>query len=99
MTIVPPSVVLTRKNNARAAEDREQVLTTVVDGVTSTVTRGGVVTRSALTTLPNGEVSTVTSVVALPVVTVSATSVQDVQTGALSLHWATVSLEADSLSG
>ncbi|GAA5840515.1 hypothetical protein JCM9279_007352 [Rhodotorula babjevae] len=78
--IVPPSVVLTRKSNVRAA-DQGQLYTTVVDGRTSTITRGGgIATRSQLTTLAIGEVSTITSVVALPVVTVSATNVQDVQT-------------------
>lgn len=65
------------------AADQGQLYTTVVDGRTSTITRGGgIATRSQLTTLPNGEVSTITSIVALPVVTVSATNVQEVQTGA-----------------
>ncbi|BGP50294.1 hypothetical protein JCM10450v2_006210 [Rhodotorula kratochvilovae] len=41
--IVPPSVVLTRNSNA-SADDREQVYTTVVDGVTLTQTRAFVTT-------------------------------------------------------
>ncbi|GEM10515.1 hypothetical protein Rt10032_c11g4532 [Rhodotorula toruloides] len=72
--IVPPSVVLTRKNKNNLAEG-QQVVTTVVDGSTETRTRDGVVaTRTRLTTLANGQASTVTSFVALPDVTVSATT-------------------------
>ncbi|BGP26518.1 hypothetical protein JCM10295v2_005471 [Rhodotorula toruloides] len=69
--IVPPSVVLTRKNKNNLAEG-QQVVTTVVDGSTETRTRDGVVaTRTRLTTLANGQASTVTSFVALPDVTPS----------------------------
>ncbi|BGP34151.1 hypothetical protein JCM10296v2_005966 [Rhodotorula toruloides] len=78
--IVPPSVVLTRKNKNNVAEG-QQVVTTVVDGKTETRTLEGVVaTRTRLTTLANGEASTVTSFVALPDVTVSATSIDQIQT-------------------
>ncbi|GAA6046215.1 hypothetical protein NBRC10513_002208 [Rhodotorula toruloides] len=78
--IVPPSVVLTRKNKNNVAEG-QQVVTTVVDGKTETRTLDGVVaTRTRLTTLANGQASTVTSFVALPDVTVSATSIDQIQT-------------------
>ncbi|GAA6020517.1 hypothetical protein JCM8202_006282 [Rhodotorula sphaerocarpa] len=82
VVIVPPSVVLTRKNSRQNAVAQEvATLTTVIDGMLTTVTReGGVVTRSRLSTLPNGQVETVTSVVALPDVTVSETSVDQIQT-------------------
>ncbi|EMS22770.1 uncharacterized protein RHTO_08123 [Rhodotorula toruloides NP11] len=79
--IVPPSVVLTRKNKNNVAEG-QQVVTTVVDGKTETRTLDGVVaTRTRLTTLANGQASTVTSFVALPDITVSATSIDQIQTG------------------
>ncbi|BGO93710.1 hypothetical protein NBRC10512v2_006025 [Rhodotorula toruloides] len=78
--IVPPSVVLTRKNKNNVAEG-QQVVTTVVDGKTETRTLDGVVaTRTRLTTLANGQASTVTSFVALPDITVSATSIDQIQT-------------------
>ncbi|BGP10164.1 hypothetical protein JCM10049v2_006047 [Rhodotorula toruloides] len=78
--IIPPSVVLTRKNKNNVAEG-QQVVTTVVDGKTETRTLDGVVaTRTRLTTLANGQASTVTSFVALPDITVSATSIDQIQT-------------------
>uniref|UniRef100_A0A0K3CFW7 FGENESH: predicted gene_6.188 protein n=1 Tax=Rhodotorula toruloides TaxID=5286 RepID=A0A0K3CFW7_RHOTO len=73
--IVPPSVVLTRKNKNNVAEG-QQVVTTVVDGKTETRTLDGVVaTRTRLTTLANGQASTVTSFVALPDVTTEVATV------------------------
>ncbi|GAA5883768.1 hypothetical protein JCM16303_002361 [Sporobolomyces ruberrimus] len=77
--IIPPSVVLTNKKNnkSNAVNDGQGVVTTVIDGRTEVVTRDGI-TRSQLTTLADGQVSTVTSFVALPDVTVSRESLSEV---------------------
>ncbi|GAA5889321.1 hypothetical protein JCM6882_000705 [Rhodosporidiobolus microsporus] len=61
--IVPPAVVLTRDSKNKAAQGN--VWTTVIDGQTRTIT-GDLITRTGVSTLPNGEVTTFISVLALP---------------------------------
>lgn len=105
--IVPPSVVLTRRDNA--ARNNQVAITTVIDGKETTITQsgilvtrvspfralllystarmawrgkmaepgprflfpGGLSSQSRFSTLADGQVSTVTSIVAIPNVTVS----------------------------
>ncbi|BGP18507.1 hypothetical protein JCM10213v2_006573 [Rhodosporidiobolus nylandii] len=82
VAIVPASVVVTRNNHENAAEANEGY-TTVVNGVTTFVQTktAEVLTRSSMTTLPNGDVSTLVREVTLPVITVSATNLDAIQTG------------------
>ncbi|GAA5832712.1 hypothetical protein JCM11251_005731 [Rhodosporidiobolus azoricus] len=68
--IVPPAVVLTRDNKNNTAQ--QNVRTTVVDGVTRTIS-GDLVTRTGVSTLANGEVTTFLDILTLPDVTVSET--------------------------
>ncbi|GAA5947201.1 hypothetical protein JCM10213_001181 [Rhodosporidiobolus nylandii] len=67
--IIPPAVVLTRDSKNNAAQ--QNAVVTVVNGETRTI--GQVNTRTSLTTLADGEVSTILSVITVPAVTVSAT--------------------------
>ncbi|GAA5859534.1 hypothetical protein JCM1840_004657 [Sporobolomyces johnsonii] len=86
VVIVPPAVVETRKNNKNnAAEDNLNGFTTVVDGLTTFIQTktADIITRSSLSTLANGQVKTVTSEVTLPLVTVSQTSINAIQTGVI----------------
>ncbi|GAA6061084.1 hypothetical protein JCM10212_006285 [Sporobolomyces blumeae] len=83
IAVIPPAVVVPRRNKSEAAEQNDAIgFTTVVDGVTTFIQTKtqDVVTRTALSTLANGEVSTVTSAVTIPVITVSRTSLNAIQT-------------------
>ncbi|GAA6006256.1 uncharacterized protein JCM10292_000038 [Rhodotorula paludigena] len=78
LVVVLPSTLLTRDDGGSDAES-QSVVTTVIDGVTRTITNAEVVTRSRLSTLENGEITTLTSVVNLPVITVSPSAIATVQ--------------------
>ncbi|GJN92607.1 hypothetical protein Rhopal_005642-T1 [Rhodotorula paludigena] len=78
LVVVLPSTLLTRDDGGSDAES-QSVVTTVIDGVTRTITNAEVVTRSRLSTLDNGEITTLTSVVNLPVITVSPSAIATVQ--------------------
>jgi hypothetical protein len=72
VAIVPAAVVTTRNKNNSALGNAEILETTVVNGVTQTLTRTGrLQTQTRLSTAANGEVQTLTSVITAEPVTVS----------------------------
>ncbi|GAA5954626.1 hypothetical protein JCM21900_006085 [Sporobolomyces salmonicolor] len=86
VVIIPPAVVETPKHNKNnAAGDNSNGFTTIVSRLTTFIQTktADVITRSSLLTLANGEVSTITSEVTIPTITVSQTSVNAIQTGVI----------------
>lgn len=75
MAIVPAAVITTRRNNSANAQDVEIVETTVVEGLTRTLTKTGrLQTQTVLSTAADGRIVTETSVITAAPVTVSRTS-------------------------
>ncbi|KAM0790650.1 hypothetical protein ACM66B_004510 [Microbotryomycetes sp. NB124-2] len=83
VAIVPAAVVTTRNNDGGSAQQQNVAIvdTTVVDGVTRTITRTGALqTRTRLETLEGGQIVTATTVLTQAPVTVSRTNTLDPRT-------------------
>lgn len=90
VAIVPAAVITTRnKSNSESQQSAEIVETTVVNGLTQTITRTGrLQTQTVFSTAADGQVLTQTSVITAAPVTVSRTSIGAVATG----KWSSVDL-------